>query len=65
VLRPLGQLRLAVYGALLIALFLGVRRGVVPTLCSLFDLGRRPSTDESSSGRGSAASGQGAEASKH
>jgi branched-chain amino acid transport system permease protein len=65
VLRPLGQLRLAVYGALLIALFLGVRRGVVPTLGSLFDLGRRPSSDVPSSGGGSAASGQGAEASKH
>lgn len=33
-LRPLGQLRLAVYGAVLIALFLGVRRGLVPTVTS-------------------------------
>jgi branched-chain amino acid transport system permease protein len=32
VLRPLGQLRLAVYGALLLVLFLGVPRGLLPTL---------------------------------
>ncbi len=30
-LRPLGQLRLAAYGAILLALFLGLPRGVVPT----------------------------------
>ncbi len=35
VLRPLGQLRLAVYGALLIALFLGLQRGVVPAVTGL------------------------------
>lgn len=34
VLRPLGQLRLAVYGAVLIALFLGARHGLVPTVTS-------------------------------
>lgn len=54
VLRPLGQLRLAVYGALLIALFLGVRRGVVPALTSLVAPRRRP--DGVSSGRGAGSS---------
>lgn len=33
-LRPLGQLRLTVYGIVLIAVFLGVRDGVVPRVAS-------------------------------
>lgn len=37
-LRPLAQLRTAVYGVILLALFLGFRRGVVPTIN---DLARR------------------------
>jgi branched-chain amino acid transport system permease protein len=37
-LRPLSQIRMAVYGVILLALFLGFRRGVVPTLV---DLARR------------------------
>lgn len=50
VLRPLGQLRLAVYGALLIALFLGFRRGVVPAVVDLVTRGTRPSGARSAHG---------------
>ena len=56
VLRPLGQLRLAVYGALLIALFLGLRRGVVPAVVDLV----APSTR-----RGGASASRGSSTSKH
>lgn len=38
-LRPLGQLRMAVYGALLLVIFLGLSDGLVPTLSRL--VGRR------------------------
>ena len=44
VLRPLGQLRLAVYGGVLIALFLGLRGGLVPAVVAaarVVGLGRR------------------------
>lgn len=40
-LRPLGQLRLAVYGAVLIGLFLGFRRGVVPAMSAWVTRRRR------------------------
>lgn len=48
-LRQLGQLRLAVYGAVLLALFLGLRRGAVPTLAGLLRLARegRPTRSRS------------------
>jgi branched-chain amino acid transport system permease protein len=38
-LRPLSGIRTAVYGVILLALFLGFRRGIVPML---IDLVRRP-----------------------
>jgi branched-chain amino acid transport system permease protein len=41
VLRPLGQLRLAVYGGVLIVLFLGFPRGLVPAMGALVGGGRR------------------------
>jgi hypothetical protein len=34
-LRPLGQLRLTLYGVVLVALFLGFRRGLVPAVTGL------------------------------
>jgi ABC-type branched-subunit amino acid transport system permease subunit len=40
-LRPLGQLRLAVYGAALLVLFLGFPRGVVPAVTDLVARRRR------------------------
>ncbi len=58
VLRPLGQLRLAVYGALLLALFLGFRRGVVPAVADVVTTWRRARTpsDAPAAGRGTRAS---------
>ena len=41
-LIDLGQLRLLAYGALVIVLFLWIRRGVIPTLAGL--VSRRPGT---------------------
>ena len=39
-LRPLGQLRVAAYGALLLVVFLGLPRGVVPTLMAAWHRAR-------------------------
>lgn len=41
-LRDLGQLRVAIYGGVLIALFLGFRGGVGPAVVSLYHRLRRP-----------------------
>jgi branched-chain amino acid transport system permease protein len=42
----LGQLRLLVYGALIIALFLWVPRGIIPTLGDLLRRQRSPARRE-------------------
>jgi branched-chain amino acid transport system permease protein len=41
VLRPFSQLRITVYGVILIVLFLGFRRGLIPTVGDLFRRLRR------------------------
>lgn len=47
VLRPYSQLRLAIYGVILLALFLGFRRGLIPTAGDLLHrLTRRRSRDD-------------------
>lgn len=67
VLRPLGQLRLAVYGALLIVLFLGLRRGVVPAVTDLVAtrIRRGPGRVATRTRRASDRSTDGREAPKH
>lgn len=54
-LRPLGQLRLAVYGVALLVLFLGLPRGVVPAWLLVWRRWRprrtRPDADERTSAR--------------
>jgi len=41
VLRPFSQLRITAYGVILIVLFLGFSRGVIPTVSDLFRRLRR------------------------
>lgn len=45
-LIELGQLRLVAYGALIIVLFLWIRRGVIPAVGSLFTRRRKPGPPE-------------------
>jgi branched-chain amino acid transport system permease protein len=55
VLRPLSQLRITVYGVILLALFLGFRRGVIPTVGDLV----RRLLRRGARGGGTATAGQG------
>jgi branched-chain amino acid transport system permease protein len=51
VLRPYSQLRLAIYGVILLALFLGFRRGLIPTASDLLRrLTRRRQRDDAPDG---------------